>query len=155
MVPSVYIMNLSFYWSVNIGESIGERYSRVHPYFFRRAQDVLPVLLRVIVRWEVSGCTTAVLLDFTSSICSKQHAASFCSSHLAFSPSASLKTKWCNSILVLTQILLERIPVLFYQRWLDFLMVINLSIAVNILPMHKLTLLSVDEILLPMHMFVV
>ena len=43
------------------------------------------------MRWEVSGRTTAVLLDIAARIYSKQHATSLCCSHLAFSPSVSLR----------------------------------------------------------------
>ena len=48
----------------------------------------------------------------------------------------------------LTWLQLGRISVLFYQSS-DFHTVINLSVTVQVLPMHMLTLLSVDEILLP------
>ena len=36
--------------------------------------------------------------------------------HVAFSVGISLKSKWCNHTVVLTQLQLGRIPVLFYQR---------------------------------------
>ena len=48
------------------------------------------------MRWEVSVHTAAVLEGAASRISSKQHAASLCSSHQAFSPGISLKSKWCN-----------------------------------------------------------
>ena len=64
---------------------------------------------------------------------SKQHEAFLCGSHLAFSSSILLESRWCNHILVLTLLQFERNSVLFYQRgqisiWLiacqyhDFLM---------------------------------
>ena len=46
---------------------------------------LLHVLLRWFVRGEVSGHTTAVLQGVVFRICSKQHAASFYVTHLAFS----------------------------------------------------------------------
>ena len=56
-------------------------------------------------------------------------------------------SKWYNHTVVLTQLQLGRNPVLFYQ-WPDFLVVIDLTIAIYALPMCMLILLSVDEILL-------
>ena len=51
-------------------------------YFYSNAQHVL---LGYFVRLEVSGRAAAVLYGTTPMICSKLHAASLCSSHLAFS----------------------------------------------------------------------
>ena len=59
-----------------------------------------------------------------------------------------VKVQFCNYTVVLTQLQLGRILVLFYQRS-DFHIVVNLSIAVHALFVCLLTLLSVDEILLP------
>ena len=53
---------------------------------------------------------------------------------------------------MLTLLQLERIPTLFYQRS-DFQKVITLSIEIYALPVHVLTLLSVDEILLLRYFF--
>ena len=94
------------------------------------------------MRWVVSGCTNAVWWYTLTQICTKRHTVFLCSSHLAFSPKALLKSRWCSHTTVLTLLLLERISVLFYQR-LDFDMGNNLSITV-----HALTSLSIDEILL-------
>ena len=58
-----------------------------------------------------------------------KHAASLCSSHLAFSSTVSWKSKWCNHTVVPTQLQLERISVLFYQRSDYFHIVVNLSVA--------------------------
>ena len=52
-------------------------------------------------KWLYKCCFLSCELLF-SKICSKQHAASFCSSHLAFFPSISLKVKWCIHITALT-----------------------------------------------------
>ena len=54
------------------------------------------------VRWEVSDHIDAVLLGASFRICSKQQAASWCSSHLDFSRSILLESKWCNYTVVLT-----------------------------------------------------
>ena len=45
----------------------------------KHIQYVLYVLLEWFVRWEVIGCTAAVLLGAASRICSKQHVAFLCS----------------------------------------------------------------------------
>ena len=87
------------------------------------------------------------MLLLPSRICSENHATSLSSSLQAFSPSVLLESKRCNHRIVLTWLQLGRISVLFYQ-WSDFYMVINLSIAVCILPMFLLTSFSVDEVLL-------
>ena len=50
-------------------------------------------LLRCFARLEVSGHSIAVLWGATSRICSKQYAASMCSSQLAFSPSILSESK--------------------------------------------------------------
>ena len=90
-------------------------------------------------------------VDAASRICSKQHSASLGNSYQAFSSSTLLKSRWCNHTIVLSQLQLGRIPDLFYQR-LDFHIVDNLLIAVDAFPVHVLTSLSVDEILLPRYM---
>ena len=65
-------------------------------------------------RWEVNGHTVAVLWGVASSISSKQHVALLCSSNQAFSPSVLLESIWCIHIVILTQPLLGKNPVLFY-----------------------------------------
>ena len=84
----------------------------------------------------LSVCKAAVLWAAASSIYSKQRAASLL-----------LKSMWCNHTVVLTWLMLERIPVLFYQRS-DMHMINDLSITVCTFPIYMLTLPSVDEILL-------
>ena len=42
--------------------------------------------------------------DATSWICSKQHVATLCCSHLSFSPSILLKYMWCNHTIVLIRL---------------------------------------------------
>ena len=70
--------------------------------------------LEWFVRWEVSDRTTTVLYGTASRICSKQHAASLCSSYLVFSPSILLKSKWCNHTVVLTQLQFGRSQVMLF-----------------------------------------
>ena len=55
---------------------------------------------------------------------------------LAFSPSTSLKPRWCNHTIKLTWLQLERIPLLFHQR-LDFYIVDNQSITVHAFPLGR------------------
>ena len=98
----------------------------------------------LFVRWEVNGCTSAVLWCAASRICSEQHVTSLCTSHLAFSPGILLKFKWCDHTIVLSQLQFGKIPILFHQRS-EFHMVINLLIIVHVLPICILTLFLIDE----------
>ena len=132
------------HWCVHVQDSIGECLFWFCPYFISMSCSSY---WDGFARWEVSGRTTAVLQGAASRICSKQHAATLCSSHLAFSPSVSLESEWCNHTVVLTRLQLGRIPILFHQRS-NFHMVNNPLITVHALPMHILISLSVDEILL-------
>ena len=61
-------------------------------------------------KWPYSYCLKS------AARCSKQHAVSLSRSHLPFSASDSLESKWCNHTVVLAQLLLRRILVLAYQR---------------------------------------
>ena len=54
------------------------------PYFSSSEQHVSLILQGWFVRWEVSGRTAAALYGDASRICSKQHIASLCISHLLF-----------------------------------------------------------------------
>ena len=54
---------------------------------------VLFILLVRFMRWEASGSKSTVLLGTASSVCSKEYAAFFCSSHLAFSLNGVLKSR--------------------------------------------------------------
>ena len=56
----------------------------------------------IFVRWEASDHTLAVLWSAASRMCSKQHAAFSCISHLASSPNISLKSKRWSHIIILT-----------------------------------------------------
>ena len=58
------------------------------------------------------------------------------------------ESRWCRQIEVLTQPEPGKNPILFYQRS-DFHMTDNVSLAVHAFAWCMLTLLSVDEILLP------
>ena len=74
------------------------------------------VLFGWFVRWEVSGCTAAVLWGVTSRICEKQHILFSCSSHPAFSLSILLMLRRWIHAEVLIQPQLVRNPILFYQK---------------------------------------
>ena len=67
-----------------------------------------------LVRWKGGGQTTGVLWGAVPSFSSKQHVTFLCSSHLAFSPSAS--SRWCNNAVVPIQLRFGRNPSLFYLR---------------------------------------
>ena len=84
------------------------------------------------MRWEISGRTIAALWDATSKICSKQHTASLCKCHQAFS-----LCKWCSHTVVLTWQQLWRILIFNLSERSDFHMVANMLIVVNTLPTCK------------------
>ena len=96
---------VSKYWCIPVQESIREHYLYIHPYFTCRA---LFIFLGWFVRWEVSGCTYALLLDAASRIYLKQHLA-FLSCSYFLPPSVSLEIRWCICTVVLTQPQLGRI----------------------------------------------
>ena len=79
---------------------------------------------------------------------SKQNAKKLCSSSQDFTLSALLK-RYSHTIVV-TWLQLLIVPVLFYQK-LGLHMVDNLSVVVHTFLKRMLTLLSVDEIFLPMY----
>ena len=101
-------------------ESIRKRHLWVNLYFFSNAPLAYLICLRWFARWEVVGCTAAVLWGFASSICAKQQTAFMCSSHLAFSPCNSLGSRWCIHIIILTQPQLGKNPALFYYNLIFF-----------------------------------
>ena len=69
---------------------------------------------------DISSHTVAILWGAASRICSKQHAAYFCSFHLGFSPCFFFfETKWCIHPQVMTQLQVGRIPVLFLFFYWD------------------------------------
>ena len=86
------------------------------------------------LRWEVSGRTASVLKDAAFSICSKQHVASFCSSHQVFSPQVSLEFS---------------VDTFAARKKSGFYMIYCLSIALHIFARSTLIYLSVDEMLPP------
>ena len=88
------------------------------------------------------------LYNAASRICLKQHIAFLCSSASSFF-FIFLVSRWCIETVVLTQLQLERSYVLFYQEDQISIMTDNMSIAIYAIPMCMLTLLSVNEILLP------
>ena len=79
------------------------------PYFPSIIQHLFLILLGCFVRWAASGYTTVVLSNIAPRICSKQHAASLCSSHLVIFFKQFVKLnfssnnfKWCNHTIALT-----------------------------------------------------
>ena len=140
------LMNVNFCRLVNTGESMCRSPQKNFAYFVPASPAVpsiiLFLLLGWIVRWETSGHTDTVLWGAATRISSKQYAVSLCSSKLA-SPNTSL-----NSSIVLIWLQLKNSSFILPKR-LDFHMVNNLLITVHAFPLHMLTFLSVDEILLP------
>ena len=98
--------------AITPGHFYRSSFSRLHP---MPSQHALLILLLCFVRWEASGNTSAVLRGIALSICSKQCLAFLCSSHLAFSRSILLESRWCSHSGVSTWPQLGRNPVLFYQ----------------------------------------
>ena len=119
------------------------------PLLSSSAAFVLFIWLEWFLRWEVSDHTVAVLWGVDNRICSRQRAAFLCSSHQAFSLCLDSKhvVHPYNSIDKGTArkkshfILLDRS---------DLQIINNLSIAAaHTFNWYILTLLSVDEMLLP------
>ena len=97
----------------------------------------------------VSGCTAAILWSAVTRICSEQPTVSFCSSHLVFF------SMHCTKVQVVqphnntdTATAWRNLCFIFSERSY-FHMVNNPSIAVDVFPMHMMTSLLVDELLLP------
>ena len=96
-------------------------------------------------KWPYSCC----FVGYASRICSKQHAAFLCSSHLAFSLCILLTFMWFIHTLVPTQPQLTQKSRFILSGKSDFHMIDNLLIAFHAFARNMFTLLSVDEILLP------
>ena len=94
-------------------------------------------------RWEVSSRKAAVLLGTAFRICSKQH--SCVVPNLLFFSRRFVKSKGCIHSVALTR----QLNSIFFlsERW-DVYIVNNFSIAVYAFPVHMLTWLSVDKILI-------
>ena len=74
------------------------------------------------MRWEARGCAATAWWGAASSICPKQHAAFLHSSHLAFSPSALLKSRWYSHSIVLIWLQLSQQTILsFVFSWESYL----------------------------------
>ena len=132
--------------------SMGERRLWVCLYSISSDLHILFVLLGWFVRWAESGPTVVILWSATPRICLKRHEAFLCSSHLAFSLIVSLRSKYCNHIIVRTWLEMVKIHVLFNQEDQIFMGPVN-RWPINcgaVLLMRMLTSLLADEILLPM-----
>ena len=102
-----------------------------------------------IVRMEVSDSIAAVLWSAASRIYSKQHVAFSCSFHLAFSQCGIHVVHLYNSTNS-ARVCKELCFILAKKP--DFHRINNLSIVVHTFARHMLTLLSVNEIVLPRYM---
>ena len=97
------LMNVNFYWSDNTGVSMYRSpWKNVSYLYFTNSDQHVVVLLGWFLRWEASGCTAAVLLSAAFMIFSKWYPSFLCSSHLTFSPSVLLKSRWCSHTIVPT-----------------------------------------------------
>ena len=67
------------------------------------------------MRRETGGHTATLLWGVASRICSNQHVAFLCTSHLAFFLSISLESRWCIHAFVLHGYTLENFP-FYYSR---------------------------------------
>ena len=130
------LIYVSFYLSAHIGVSISRKLlENVTSEFFPSIYCLSYLDSKMGVRGHI------VLLSVVSWICSVQHIASLSIFHQLSSLSISFKSKWCSPTVVLIWLHLSVLS--------DFHMVNNQSIAVHAFPMHILTSLSVDEILVP------
>ena len=113
------MLNVSFWWSVNTGESMCRSPLKNVAYKFifvsSSTQHFLLAFLGQFGRLEVCGRTATVLWCAASRVCSKYHISFLCSSRLAFIPSISLETKWFCYIVVLTWLQIGRIPMFFIR----------------------------------------
>ena len=99
-------------WLANAGVSMGRGPQENATYgFFLTSLECLGWF----GRWEVSGCTAAVLRGATSKICSKQHVTLLWSFHQTFSPCFLYESRRCIHIIVLIWTLRGRNPILAYQ----------------------------------------
>ena len=143
-------MNINFCRSVN-NTCVGalRRTSFMNSTLIQQCPASL-VRLTLMVRWGgVSGCTAAILWSAVTRICSEQPTVSFCSSHLVFF------SMHCTKVQVVqphnntdTATAWRNLCFIFSERSY-FHMVNNPSIAVDVFPMHMMTSLLVDELLLP------
>ena len=109
---------------------------------------VLLVSLGRFVKWWISGCIVTVLWVAASRICSKQLAASMCSSSCFSKSFVKVQVlQPCNSTDMATTTWKKYHVILL--EWFDFVMVDNQLIAIQAFPIRMLTSLSVNEILLP------
>ena len=139
---------ISKHWYVHVLESIGELHLLAHCCFSSSAQCVLFILHKWFMNWELSDCTTVVLWVAASRICWNQYAASLCSPQHFFSKhfiKVHMVLPYNHTVMAIA----EKNSHLILSKRLAFCMVHNLSIAVHVFPICVLTLLLVDEILLP------
>ena len=79
-------------------------------YFFCNVSHVLFLLFGWFVRWEANGRTEAIFGGVASWICSRQHVALLCSSHLGFSFWVLLLSMWCIHIVVVDKAIAWKKP---------------------------------------------
>ena len=84
------------------------------------------------MRRKAGCCRAALFWGVASRICSRQHAASLCSSYLPFFFCVLLASMWCIHIAARTQLQFRRNLVLFYQIDEIFIMIDSLPIAFNV-----------------------
>ena len=145
-------MNVSFWWPANAGvsmcrspwENITYEFIFVFPAILSSLAHFTYIVVEIGGKWLYSCCFVGMLLPGFAKNRSRRvlpiNLFSMCFIWVqVVQPYYSTNTH------------LVRILILFHQ-WSNFPMVDNLSIVVHALPMHILTSLSVDEILLPRYM---
>ena len=137
-------MNISLCWLANTRVSVcGSSQKNFANEFFLASSAVpnISCLSYLDGLWDARQVAIQLLFSevLLPGICSKQYAASLCSFYLTFSPSFSLKSKWCTDITSAWK----------NSHFREITFPYDLAIVVYAFLMQMLTLLSLDEILLP------
>ena len=111
-----------------------------------------PVFIKLVSAGFCRLANTIVFMSRSPNIANKLvlHTLSLCSSDLAFFSMYFIRVQAVQLFNSTDSYSLEEFP--FYLIRFDFHMANEISIAVNVLQVPMLTMLSVDEILLPRHM---
>ena len=120
--------------------------------FSSSAQHVLFVLHRLVVRWEVSGRTTADLWDVASRICSEHHVGLLRNPYFVFFSIRFVSFHAVHPHSSTDTNLVGKKSCFILSERSHFHMIDTLSIAFHAFDRYMLTSLSVDEIFLPRYL---
>ena len=141
------ILLISQHWRIHVLMLIRQRCYCVRIYFSSNSPYALFVLLGCFVRWEVSGRTIAVFVDYSMHNLFKKLPAFFCSSNRDFPRCNSLASMSCIHTVVLIQLQLKN-SFFVLSKISDFRMIDIQWRTVYTFTKVMLTSFSVDMILL-------